>query len=85
VGSLAPPHLGIVPPALVEVSISEEGQTWQHLGSATPAITPGKPYAPVPFTRKIEGQAARYVRAVVTPGKGWGVLSEVQVNGSPMP
>ncbi len=73
--------MGIVPLEKATVSLSEDGRTWQEVGSAGAEDAPTRPSTPTPCTIGAGGQMARFVRVVARRGAGWGMLSEIEVRG----
>lgn len=72
---------GITPLVNTTVFLSSDGQTWQEAGTAEPAAAPTDPSTPCACTVDTKGQTARYIRVVARRGKGWGMLSEIEVRG----
>lgn len=81
VWSVTGSHAGIYLPSAVKLAVSDDGKTWEDVGAATAGTAPDEPSTACPFTLKLKGQKARYLRAVVTPSKGWSMVSEIQVCG----
>lgn len=81
--SLTGARAAIFPPASIGFSLSEDGRAWQEAGMGTPAPAPAEPSTACPFTLKLGGRQARYVRVVVTPSQGWSMVSEIEVAGQP--
>ena len=73
--------MGIVPLEKATVSLSEDGQTWQEVGSAVAEDAPAKPSTACACTVDAGGRTARFVRVVARRGAGWGMLSEIEVRG----
>lgn len=73
---------GIMPLVNATVFLSSDGQTWQEVGTAEPAVAPADPSTPCACTVETKRQTARYVRVVARRGKGWGMLSEIEVRGA---
>ncbi|MEI6504160.1 MAG: hypothetical protein WCP21_24365 [Armatimonadota bacterium] len=82
VWSLTGSHAGICLPSSVLLSGSADGQSWRELGAASPAEAPAEPSTACPFTLRLPGQSAHYLRVRVKPARGWSMLSEIQVSGA---
>lgn len=83
VWSLAGGLAAIYAPGEVTASCSEDGVTWQSLGTLTGAlgaVEDGQRAEPLAYRFEPPGPiSARYVRVEVTLGRGWAMLSEVAV------
>ncbi len=65
----------------VVVDLSADGQTWRPAGQAELTVRPKKdgPHGPLAYRSAAAGEA-RFVRVRVTGGKGWAMLSEIEVH-----
>ena len=74
-------QFGITPLPAASVALSEDGESWSEVGSATTGTVPETPSAPCAAVVQVDGQNARYVRVATRRSKDWAMLSEIEVRG----
>ncbi len=72
---------GIWGPESVVISVSQDNKFWRKVGQAHNTKPPQRDLEPAPYTFTSQNNLLyRYVKVTVSKGKGWSMLSEIQID-----